>query len=85
MDKDKRKKKSSGDDLSLREVHKVWGPAEAEVIKTFLESNGIQCIFRGKVAQSLYPISSDGMGEIKILVSEKDYDLAKKLLRSRKT
>jgi len=70
------------DELQLKEVHKVWGPAEAEVIKSYLESNGISCIFRGKVTQSVHPFSADGLGEIKILVSKKDYTLAKKLLES---
>lgn len=79
MDKEEKKKK---DDLQLKEVHKVWGPAEAEVIKSYLESNGISCAFRGKVTQSVHPFSADGLGEIKILVSQKDYALAKKLLES---
>ncbi len=67
-------------DLKLKEVGKVWGPAEAEVIKSFLESHGISCIFRGLVVQSIHPFSTDGLGEIKIIVSEKDYADAKKLL-----
>jgi len=79
MDKDNKKKT---DDLQLKEVRKVWGPAEAEVIKSYLESNGISCVFRGKVTQSVHPFSADGLGEIKILVSNKDYTLAKKLLES---
>jgi hypothetical protein len=75
-EKDKRVDK----DLKLKEVGKVWGPAEAEVIKSFLESHGIPCIFRGLVVQSIHPFSTDGLGEIKIFVSEKDYAEAKKLL-----
>jgi hypothetical protein len=81
----KEKKKKLEADIELKEVHKVWGPVEAEVVKNFLESSGILCILRGEVVQSVSPISVDGMGEIKVLVSEKDYDLAKKLLKSRKT
>jgi hypothetical protein len=80
----KEKKKKPDHDLKLLELQKVWGPVEAEVIKNFLESNGILCILRGEIVQSVSPISVDGMGEMKILVSEKDYDLAKKLLKSRK-
>ena len=67
-------------DLKLRELTTVMGPVEAEVIKTFLESQGIPCILRGLMAQSVYPFSVDGMGEIKILVSEADYDVAQELL-----
>ena len=82
MYKDQKNKKKIDDEIQPKEVHKVWGPVEAEVIKSYLESNGISCIFRGKVAQSVHPFSADGLGEIKILVREKDYALAKKLLES---
>ena len=64
----------------IKEVYSVWGPAEAEVIKSFLESNGIQCILKGLVVQSVHPFSADGLGEIKIFVLENDYELARKLL-----
>ncbi len=82
MEKDK---KGEDQDLRLKEVCKVWGPAEAEVIKSFLQSHGISCLFRGQVVQSVHPFSADGLGEIKILVSEKDFALAKKLLAEKKT
>jgi len=80
MENDENKNKSGT--MRLKEVHKVWGPAEAEVIKSFLESNGITCVLRGKVAQSVHPFSVDGLGEIKILVTEKNYSIAKKLIAS---
>lgn len=81
----KEKKKKTENDIKLKEVHRVWGPVEAEVIKNFLESNGILCILKGEIVQSVSPISVDGLGAVKILVSEKDYDLASKLLKSHKT
>lgn len=64
----------------LKEVHKVWGQAEAEVIKTFLESHGIPCLFRGQVVQSVHPFTANGLGEIKILVAAEDLETAKKLI-----
>lgn len=64
----------------LKEIRKVWGPVEAEVIKSLFKSHGIPCICRGLVVQSVHAFSMDGLGEIKILVSEKDYETAKKLL-----
>jgi hypothetical protein len=67
-------------DLDLVEVHKAWGSAEAEVIKSMLESYGISCLMRGKVLQSVLPFTADGMGEIKILVSKKDMTRAKNLI-----
>jgi len=71
-------------ELKLKEVHKAWGSAEAEVIKTFLESNDIPCFFKSLVVQSVHPFTSDGLGEIKIFVKESDFETAKKLLESNK-
>jgi hypothetical protein len=82
MDKTDHKKKNE-EDMELKELHKIWGPVEAEVIKGYLESNGIPCILRGKVVQSVHPFSADGLGEIKIFVAEKDYSKAKKLLKKK--
>ena len=67
-------------DLDLVEVHKVWGPAEMEVNKTLLNSYDIPFMTRGQVPQSVLPLTTDGMGEIKILVPKKDAETAKKLI-----
>jgi hypothetical protein len=67
----------------FKEVYKAWGSVEAEVVKSFLESHGISCLLKGLVVQSVHPFTMDGLGEIKILVPEKDHVLAQKLLKSR--
>ncbi len=66
----------------FKEVYKAWGSAEAEVIKSFLNSHGIPCLLKGLVVQSVHPFTMDGLGEIKILVPEKDLALAEKLIKS---
>jgi len=68
------------DDLNLKEVHRVWGLAEADVINSYLESNGIDCIYHGLVVPSIYSFTTDGMGEIRIMVKEADFETAKALL-----
>ncbi len=83
MDDNKIKKKSPEEDKDLKELHKVWGPVEAEVLKSYLESNGISCLLRGQVVQSVHPFSADGLGEIKIFVSKKNYKTAKELLKNK--
>ena len=70
-------------DAKLKELVRVMGPVEAEVIKNFLESQGIACILQGQMVQSVYPMSVDGMGELKVMVSEDDFLLAKELLSNR--
>jgi hypothetical protein len=77
------KKRKADKSLKLRELTRVMGPVEAEVIKSFLESQGIPCILGGQMVQSIYPFSVDGMGELRVMVSETDYALAKELLAER--
>jgi hypothetical protein len=83
MDNDNKNDSKLDPELKLKEVYSVWGPAEAEVIKSFLESNGIKCLLKGLVVQSVHPFSADGLGEIKIYVAEKDYEVAKELISDR--
>jgi hypothetical protein len=66
---------------NLKEVQTCMGFVEAEVIRSFLENNGIKCVFKGSGAQSILPQTTDGLGEIKIFVLENDFALAQKLLK----
>jgi len=72
-------------DMKLAELCRVNGPVEAEVIKNFLENQGIACILQGQMLQSIYPILIDGLAEIKVLVSENDLAAARELLQTRGT
>ncbi len=85
MNKKKTIKSPREPESEFKEVYKAWGSAEAEVIKSFLNSHGIPCLLKGLVVQSVHPFTMDGLGEIKILVPEKDLALAKKLIKSQKT
>ena len=66
--------------MKLKELHKVWGRLEADIIKSFLESYGISCLLKHNMVQDVYPFTMDGLGEIKIFVTEADFELAKQLL-----
>jgi hypothetical protein len=87
MDKDHREKKKAGENpdrnVELVEVCRVWGPSEAEVVKSFLESHGIPCLIRGHIVPFVYPFTVDGLAEFKILVPENDLAAAKELMASR--
>jgi hypothetical protein len=85
MDNQGNHKKSPGPDkdLELKELCRVWGPFEADIIKSFLESHGISCLVRGRMVPFVYPFTVDGLAEFKILVAEKDLETARELLASR--
>jgi hypothetical protein len=67
----------------LKELCRVWGPFEADVVKSFLESNGISCLVRGRMAPGVYPLTVDGLAEFTIFVQQKDVEVAKELMASR--
>lgn len=79
-----KKPKNAQADQCLKEVRTSQGFVEAEVVRSYLESNGIKCVFKGSGAQSILPQTTDGMGAIKICVLEKDMPLAEKLLKKLK-
>ncbi|HOE14411.1 MAG TPA: DUF2007 domain-containing protein [Candidatus Saccharicenans sp.] len=62
------------------ELTRVWSLAEAEVIKSFLGSNGLMCLLKGQIVHSIYPFTLDGLGETLVLVLKKDLERARELL-----
>jgi len=81
----KNKSKNKFGDINLVEVKTVQGPVESEVIKSFLQSHGITTVLKGLVVQSVHAFSADGLGKIKVMVDEKDYEKAKSLLEEKET
>jgi hypothetical protein len=67
-------------DDKLKEVHKVMGSVEAEVVKSLLESYGIKAVLQSLIVQSVHPFTVDGLGEIKIMVTEEDYEAARDII-----
>ena len=67
-------------DLEMKEVLITQGSVEAEVVKSFLESNGIPVVLKGLVVQSVHAFTADGLGQIRIMVPSKVFEIAKMLL-----
>lgn len=61
-------------------LYVTYDPLEAEMIKDLLESGGIPVIIRSAKV-SPYPVNVGKMGEIKILVREKDRDDSEKVIK----
>ena len=83
MDNEHGSKRNEDRDADFREVARVWGSSEAEVIRSFLESEGIQCVLKGRVVESVLPFTADGLGEIRVFVTAEDFELAEKLLKEK--
>jgi len=77
------KKPGPEDSLDLRELCRVWGPFEADIVKSFLEGHGISCLVRGRMVPFVYPFTVDGLAEFKIFVRDGDFEAARELMASR--
>lgn len=63
------------------EVYRAAGEMEAQVIKGLLESYGIPCFLKGDAARTIYGLTVDGLGEVKIMVRESMAEQARKLIK----
>jgi hypothetical protein len=66
--------------VKITEVYRASGEAEALVIKSLLESNGIPCLLRSNAAPSVHVFTVDGMGEFRIMVNETMAEEARNLI-----
>jgi hypothetical protein len=69
-------------DMDIVEVYAVQGKAEADVIQGMLTSIGIESMTRGHSVLSVHPFTVDGLGEVRILVTEPDADAARKAIEN---
>ncbi len=65
--------------LKLVRVYLSNGPLGAEVVKSKLESAGIPVLLRSE-AQSVFPMTIDGMGEVEVMVPQEHEQAALELL-----
>lgn len=56
------------------------GELEAQQIKAFLESNGIESTFLGESLRKTHGLTLDGLGKVEIHAHEKDVARAKELI-----
>ncbi len=66
--------------IKLVEVCKVRGDVEANVVRSLLDAYNIEMVSTGHNVQSVWPLTVDGLGEVNILVKERDAKKAKELI-----
>ena len=69
----------TGGERDLVAVHRCDG-AEAMVVKSLLESEGIPTLLRSRIAHSVHPFTVGSQGEVVILVPEKEVTRTRALL-----
>ncbi len=63
------------------EVYRAAGELEAQVIKGLLGNYGIPCLLQSNAAPSVYVLTINGMGEVRVMVWEEAMEEAKRLIR----
>ncbi len=65
----------------MQEVYRASGEMEAQIIKGLLESNGIRCLLKSNAAPSVFAFAVDGMGLVKVMVDDADFEEARNLVK----
>lgn len=66
-------------------VHITNGLTKAYIIKSKLESEGIDVQLKYEAISEIFGLTANGLGEVKILVKEKDFNIAKNILNNKST
>jgi len=61
-------------------VARAWADSEATVIKSLLESYNIPCHYSSELPHRIYPVSVEGLGQIRIFVPASLAQEAKRIL-----
>lgn len=69
-------------EIKMIELYRVSTESEALTIKSLLSSHGIQCLLKANIDHSVYPFTVDGLGEVRIMVMNKDMKESIKILQS---
>jgi len=65
----------------LVELISVQGEMTAQVITGLLDSEGIEAMMRSHQTFSALPFTVDGMGAVRIMVRQEDFEKAKRVLK----
>jgi hypothetical protein len=63
------------------EVYRASSEAEALIIQGKLSSHGISSLLQGNAAPSVHVFAVDGLGEVRVMVWEKEKERAQELLK----
>jgi hypothetical protein len=69
----------------LVSVHVCYSDAEAEVVIAFLRTNEIDAVSTSVIDHSVFPITADGLAEVRVLVAEESVEAARSLLEQYKS
>ncbi len=63
-------------------VHRCHNDLEADQIRELLLNEGIECQIASDIPHSIFPLTMDGLGEIRIAVLEEEAHRAQELIKA---
>lgn len=71
------------DELKWEKLAEVYGRLEADVIKSYLEAEGVPVeLFQESVGHSAFPTTIDGLGRVQLFVPKEKVEEARKLFEA---
>lgn len=61
-------------------VHRCYSDIESNQIRDILEQAGITCQVASDIPHTVFPVTTDGLGEVRVSVVEKDAERARQLI-----
>ena len=66
-------------------VFRTSSGIEAEIVRSLLEAHGILSVISSDVPQSIFPLSVDGLGNIRLAVHPTEAEEAERVIESHRT
>lgn len=66
-------------------ILRTWDDSEAELVRALLESYGIPCWVSSQITHAVYPLTVDGLGEIRVSVPTEASEEALRLLEDHRS
>ena len=71
--------------MDSKVIRRTWSDSEAELIRGLLESYGIPCSVISDITHSVYPLTVNGLGEIRLSVPADAAEEAERILAEYQT
>ncbi len=62
-------------------VHECWSDSEGAIVVSVLREHGVEARLNSEVPHTVWPLITDGLGKVQVLVSEDDAEEAREALK----
>ena len=69
----------------LRVIFRTHSDVEASIVRGLLEANGVPSVVASDVPHNIFPLTVNGLGEVRISVRESDADEARRIIDGHRT